>query len=207
MKKKVIENLIENAKDQSQESTIVEFASAFDLRRKIAKETRIGFIRNLYRVYGKEKRHEIDDVAYKGDFKDYTIEVVYPPKLTCTEKEIVDEFNSLWPSINRKWVTFKNSKPAVSLIKRFWNEIVGDNAIDYPNLSDLVLLLFSVSPGTGPIERSFSKLAKICYKDRASLKPSTLESLYLLSAMDIDGNDEKFCKQARNCLQKPNQKQ
>ena len=198
----MIANLIENAEDQSQENTIVQFASAFDLRRKANKEQRIGYIRNLYQIYGKENRHEIDDVAYKGDFKDYTIMVVYPPKFSCTENELVTEFKSLWPEVNRKWISFKESKPAVSLIKRFWDDIVGDYAIDYPNVCNLLLVLFSISPGTGPIERSFSKLAKICYKDRSNMKSSTLENLYLLSAMNIDGDDEKFCKHARDYLQK-----
>ena len=36
---------------------------------------------------------------------------------------------------------------------------------------------------TGPLERSYSKLAKTCYKDRNRLLSTHLESLYLLSVL------------------------
>ena len=202
LKDQVVKNLIENAEDQNQEGTIVQFASAFDLQRKMDKETRISFIRKLHHVYGKENNHVLDDITCKGSLEDYTINITYPAKLNCTEDELVSEFKSIWPIITKKWLNFKDSKPVTDRIKRFWQEIVEENAIDYPNLCDLVLLLLSISPGTGPIERSFSKLAKICYKDRNSLSASTLESLYLLSAMAITEDDDDFCKHVREHLQK-----
>lgn len=114
----------------------------------------------------------------------------------------MSEFKSMWPIITKKWLNFKDSKPVACRLRRFWKEIVEENAVDFDNVCDLVLLLLSISPGTGPIERSFSKLAKICYKDRNSLTPSNLESVYMLATMAINEKDEAFCQHVRNHIQK-----
>ena len=114
---------------------------------------------------------------------------------------MISEFNSIWPSLAKSWLKFKDSKPAISVTKRFWKHIVEEHAISYPNLCDPILLLLAISPGTGPVERSFSKWAKICYKDRGCMKPETLEILYLLSCFEIKENDDDFLLKVRKFLQ------
>ena len=49
--------------------------------------------------------------------------------------------------------------------------------ISHPNLCELLQLLFSVSSSAGPLERSFKKLTKICYKDRNQRKSENMETL------------------------------
>ena len=66
---------------------------------------------------------------------------------------------------------------------------------------NISLTLFAVSPSTGPLERSFSGLAKICYKDRNTLKSSNLETLYILAALK---SPEIDFKGARELLKKWN---
>ena len=60
--------------------------------------------------------------------------------------------------------------------------------IQYPNIYELIAML-SVSPATGPLERSYAKLAKICYKDRNVLQSKNIEILYLLAVLQIDNNE------------------
>ena len=60
--------------------------------------------------------------------------------------------------------------------------------IQYPNIYELIAML-SVSPATGPLERSHAKLAKICYKDRNALQSKNIEILYLLAVLQIDNNE------------------
>ena len=201
LKEKVIENLIWNTEDQNQKSTIIEYASAFDLHQKHEKATRIKFIKQLYLIYGIDYVHEVVDDA-KADLTEFNISIKYPAKLKCNENELLAEFNSLWPTLTKSWLKFKDSKPPSTTIKRFWMHIISEHAIEYPNLCDLVLLLLAVSPGTGPVERSFSKLAKICYKDRGSMKAGTLENLYLLSTFGIKENDEDLFEKIKHFLQK-----
>ena len=201
LKKKIVKNLIENSEDQNQAKTIVEYASAFDLHRKLDKSSRIEYLKELHLVYGNEYTHSVP-VEARGSLEEYTMNIRYPPKLKCSEQDLLTEFNSIWPVVSKAWLKLKESKPESSRIRRFWMLIIEEHSIEYPNLADLLLLLLSVSPGTGPLERSFSKLAKVCYKDRGCMKPETLEVLYLLCTMDIQENDSDFLKKVCEWFQK-----
>ena len=145
--------------------------------------------------------HTLPAEAEENSLTEYTITIKYLPKLKCKENELVSEFNSLWPIVTKKWLTFKDSIPSSNRIRRFWMHIVEEHYIEYPNLSDLVLILFSISPGTGPLERSFSPLAKICYKDRGNTAAENLETLYLLKTLKIEHNNQWF-SETRELLQK-----
>ena len=50
VKKKIVDNLIGNIKDQNQKNTIVEFASSFDFTRKCNKDARIECLKQLYKL-------------------------------------------------------------------------------------------------------------------------------------------------------------
>ena len=70
--------------------------------------------------------------------------------------------------------------------------------IQYPNIYELIAML-SVSPATGPLERSYAMLAKICYKDRNALHSKNVEILYLLAVLQIDNNE--FFTKVREILE------
>ena len=48
----------------------------------------------------------------------------------------------------------------------FWKNMLSYYSINYLNLAQLFKIIFAVGGGTGPIERSYSMLAKPCYKDK-----------------------------------------
>ena len=55
--------------------------------------------------------------------------------------------------------------------------------ISPPYLCEMMKILLASAFTTGPLERSYSKLAKICYKDRNKVLVKNLETLYLLSSL------------------------
>ena len=195
LKGRIIANLIKNVEDQSQKGRIVEFASAFDLSRKCDKATRISYIKELHLIYDSEYLHEL-----KEDFKDFHVSIKYPSKIKCSESELISEFNSIWPVIGKTWLKFKDTKPSSSVSKCFWTHILEEHSISYPNLADLILIILAISSGTGPLERSFSKLAKICYNDRGCISSTVLETLYLLSTLSINEKDDGLFQKAREFL-------
>ena len=107
-------------------------------------------------VYGKTYIHDVTVDDAKFDLHDYDIKIEYPAKLKCSESELLAEFNSIWPTINKSWMQFKSSLPKPTVLKRFWIHIISEHAVVYPNLCDLLVLLLSISPGTGPVERSYA---------------------------------------------------
>ena len=151
---------------------IVEFVSTFDLSRMCDKATRISYIKELHLIYSNEYLHEL-----KEDFTDIHVSIKHPSKIKCSEPELISVFNSIWPVIGKTWLKFKDTKPSSSVSKHFWTHILEEHSISYPNLADLILIILAISPGTGPLERSFSKPAKICYKDRGCISSTVLETL------------------------------
>lgn len=65
-----------------------------------------------------------------------------------------------------------------------------------PNLCGLMLNLLPVSLSTEPLERPYSKLSKLFYKDRNKLKSNNLEIFYLLGTLrePVSINYEKAYK-------------
>ena len=79
--------------------------------------------------------HEIPDGSNGNDHLDeFDIQIKYPPKLQCTEAELVAEFSSIWSSLNKTWLSFKKTNPEVTCILRFWKHILTEFVIQYPNL-------------------------------------------------------------------------
>ena len=65
-----------------------------------------------------------------------------------------------------------------------------------------MLILLAVAPNTSPLERSYSKLAKICYKDRSRLTTPNLEALFLLAVHEIhDEIKDEIFEQARRIME------
>ena len=134
--------------------------------------------------------------------KDFHVSIKYPSKIKCSESELISEFNSIWPVTGKTWLKFKDTKSSSSVLQRFWTHILEEYSISYPNLADLILIIVSVSPRTGPLERRFCKPAKICYKDRSCISSTVLETLYLLSTLSINAKVEALFQKAREFLQK-----
>ena len=134
-------------------------------------------------------------------YEDYVIIVKYSAKLTCSEIELLAEFNSCWPVIGNTWQKSKNTSTKSTRMLRFWVHISQKYCIEYPNLTELALIFLSISPDTGPLERSYAKPAKICYKDRSNISSEVLQILFLLATLCVK-DDKHLFKTARRILLK-----
>ena len=179
LKDEIVANLIDNVKDQTQTGTVLEFTSAFDLHMKHTLEKRLEYIEELGKLYCQSYVHTIDENdEFWGKYK---ISIRYPAKIDCTVEDLVSEFRSLWPIINKSWKPFMKDK--INGNRNFWNMMSSQYTITHPNLFQLLDIVFSMAVTTGPLERSYSKLAKICYKDRNKLSPENIEVQYLVSLL------------------------
>ena len=116
-----------------------------------------------------------------------TIKIKYESIVDCTQEQIFKEYRSIWPIINRVWVQFKNEKKGA--LKRFLIFILDNYMTQYPNICELITIMLSIAPATGLWERSYAKLAKICYKGRNELHSKNIEILYLLAVLQINNNE------------------
>lgn len=65
-------------------------------------------------------------------------------------------------------------------------------SITHQCINELPFILIRVTPSTGSLEKSFSKLLKICHKDRNQLTAKHLEASYLLC--HFKGNEADYEK-------------
>ena len=112
--------------------------------------------------------------------------------------KLVDEFKRLWPKLTVDWLSFRKTK---GTMETFGGSLISNHLPIIPNLTDLLIILLSISPTTAALERSYSKLAKICYKDRNSILTKNLETDYLLAVLGIQGESILY-ETARSILQK-----
>ena len=168
---------------------------------------RFDLARKLFEVYGTEYSHQVlDDGRHMAEnvasfFTVWNVTINYKPKLDCSVDQFMTELQAIWPVFNRTWGRFKNLK--VDALYTFYCHIIDNHYINYPNVCELLLILMSISPNTSPLERSYSKLSKICYKDRNRLGQSNLEALYLLAVHKIsEEHKQKLFETARELLEK-----
>ena len=192
LKKDIIKNLIENIEDQSQADTIVEYASYFDMNRELSLEERVELLKNLHAIYCIDYEHAVEDQGEYG-VHGWDVTVTYKKKIDVSLDNLSSQLKKLWPKMNKEWLSLKAKKKPHHLdTKDFWKHMIEQFGYLAPELFELINILFSISPGTGPLERSYSKLEKICKKDRNNLGPRSIENLWLLAIYQLKDDDSLF---------------
>ena len=79
----------------------------------------------------------------------------------------------MWLLLTKAWRKFKDSTPKPTATKRFLQHIIGEYAVEYPNICNQILTLMEIWSETGSLERSFTKLLKMCYKGRCETSSNT----------------------------------
>ena len=179
IKRKLIDNLVKNINDQNQAGTHFEYTSAFNLHGKIDLEERCALLVNLAEMYCKDYTHSVageDDDAF---WVEYNVSVEYTAKISESVDEILSEFKNLYLICNRKWGKYSKDERNF----HFWKHMLSFYSISHPNLYKVVQIVFSVAGNTGPLERSYSRLAKLCYKDRNKLSTSHMSIQYIPSVL------------------------
>ena len=90
---------------------------------------------------------------------------------------------NLYPICNKKWVTGEYGKYLKDGNITLWKHMLSLYAISHPNICKLVKIIFSIAGNTGPLERSYSRLAKLCPKDRNKLSTSPMETQYIIGIL------------------------
>ena len=65
----------------------------------------------------------------------------------------------------------------------FCKHLLSLYAISHPNICKLVEIIFSIAGNTGPLERSHSRLAKLCPQDRNKLSTLSMETRYIIGIL------------------------
>ena len=169
LKEKILGNLKENIVDQNQSGTLVEFTSCFDMNRDLSCNERIELLEELHKIYFVDYVHEVEDQGQYG-VAGWDVTIKYKAKIECSVDDLSNQFRALWPKMNKEWAAWKKSNNGHHInTKDFWKHMLEQYTYLATELFELINIAVSKSPGTVPLERSYSKLEMIYEKDRNNL--------------------------------------
>ena len=115
--------------------------------------------------------------------------------LDVSAEEVITGFNNLYPICNQKWVAGEYGKDLKDGNISFWKHMLSLYAISHPQICKLVEIIFSFAGNTSLLEKSYSRLAKMCPKDGNKLSTSPMETRYIIEiAKDWDFDYESARK-------------
>ena len=88
-----------NIIDQSQNNTLVELASAFDLSRPFSLDERINYLKNLLALFGTNYLHIVNNlichIKQIEEWEAFQVSILYKCKIECNEAEILRELQNI----------------------------------------------------------------------------------------------------------------
>ena len=119
--------------------------------------------------------------AVDAFYVEYNISVKYAAKISGSVDERLSEFKNLYLICNRKWGEY--SKDLKEWNFCLWKHTLLFYSISHPNLCKVVQIVFIVAGNTRRLERLYSRLAKLCYKDHNNLSTSHMSNQNILCVL------------------------
>ena len=177
VKEGILKCLVENIVDQNIEDSICDLMCAFNLNSKEGLESRLEKIQKLHNIYGIDREHHV-----KEKWNDFDVIVRYMKRLMCTEEELVEQFEMVYRNkmvaLARELREAKARGQPVSQ-HSLWKGFLKDMEIQGPDLCNLVLIMISIPPNSGWVERAYSYLEQVCQKKRNRLDVGNLRAFFL----------------------------
>ena len=105
-------------------------------------------LKKLYQIYGVDYTHQVEKVGFAVSGWDITVS--YDAKIHCTEEDLINQFKTLWPKLNKEWITWNKEKTKRFQTKEFWKLMIENYGFMCCDLFQLLTLVMAISPGTGP---------------------------------------------------------
>ena len=118
----------------------------------------------------------------------YEICLRYPPKIPCSELEMMAELDGTFKSVNSLWLQEINSAKGRNRQKKqlnVWKRFLDSRALEFPNACQLIQIMISTAGNTSPLERGYTHLQMVASKRRICVHPDNLEVLFLLATLKI----------------------
>ena len=168
--------------------------SGFDLDIKISPVARKEWLKDLVTLFCTQRNHTVvqnTDVRETSTAPDiwegYEICLRYPPKIPCSELEVMAEFDGTFKSVNSLWLQEINSAKGGNRQKKqvnVWKSFLVSHALEFPNASQLIQIMISTAGNTS-LERGYTHLQMVASKRRNRVHPDNLEVLFLLATLKI----------------------
>ena len=195
LKRKILENIVSNIKDQCDDETFYFCWSGMDLEANLTTEIRKERLKDIVTLYCVDKDHTVQKYTDKKEtvtapdlWEGYKVTLHYPKAIDCTESDMMKELDSLFKVVGGLWLQEINAAKADNRPRNqlaVWKRFLSAHALDLPNASQLVQIMISTAPNTSPLERGYTHLQMVASKRRNRLLPENLETLFLLATLKV----------------------
>ena len=179
IKQRTLKNIKENILDQCDEDTFYYCWSGLDLEIKVSIHIRINRLRDIVSRFCSERIHVVqkftspnhdkeNDLTISDKWEGYEMHVHYPPKIDCTEDEMLMEIKSAGPSIGKLWMIEVNKAKGKQAVYQLslWQQFFKEHSTEFPNMCQLIQIMVATTANTSPLERLYTKLQMVPAKRR-----------------------------------------
>ena len=115
--------------------------------------------------------------------------------LDVSAEVVITEFKNFYPICNQKWMAGEYGKDLKDGDNSFCKHLLSLYVVSHLHICKLVEIIFSIAGNTSLLEKSYSRLAKMCPKDGNKLSTPPMETRYIIGiAKDRDFDYESARK-------------
>ena len=195
LKEKIVSNIVENVRDQCDESTYYYSWSGLDLELSLSMTERVKRLKDVVAIYCCDRFQTVSEYTDGKEkqtrpklWEGFEVRLHFNKKIDATEEEFYEELNKSWETINglfmRESNSAKHEKRSLDQGK-VWRKFINCHYIEFPHVSQLIQILLASSGNTSPLERGYTHLQMIASKRRNKIDPQNLETLFLLATLNI----------------------
>ena len=214
VKTRITSNVVENVRDQCDGDTFYYCWSALDLSLKLSPQQRKDRISDVVTLFCTKKVHIVQKYTNKQEtdttdntWEDHKVELQFPAKISVTKEELFEEFDSAIKTVNGLYIEEVNlARMQKRTIKQLnvWQKFLTGHYMEFPAFSQLVQILLTTAGNTSPVERSYTYLEMITSKRRNRILPRHLETLFLLTSLQIPVKEpDSYTKEVARCNRTP----
>ena len=195
VKTRIVDNIVDNVKDQCGDGTYYFSWSGLDLEMKISPDERKARLKDVITLFCTERIHTVAKYANRAEvdtipdvWEGYKVHLHYPQKISCTEAEMWKEVDGSLKMFNSLWLQEINSSNASKKersLLNVWKRFLDNHSMEYPNVCQLVQIMIATAGNTSPLERGYTHHQMVTSKRRNRINPDNLEVLFLLATLKI----------------------
>ena len=199
-KHNILHRLKENITDQVDNKSIFYLFSVFDLKSRESLDEKCDKLKALYEIYGKDNTHLVSEKWF-----DFEVSITYKARLKCTCAELIEQFKIGHEKMTSLARELRQDRLAGGELTQhcLWVKFIKLMGMQCPDLCDMVLIMISIPPNSGWVERAYSYLEMICQKRRNQMKiESPLKELFFLAQLKLEPRDCQGYKREIKILSK-----
>lgn len=190
-KTNILKRLHDNIIDQVAEDSIFNLLNLFDLSSSESFDDRVSKLKTLHDLFGKDVDHTVTEKWF-----DFDIQIKYKARLHCTQDQLVEQFTKGFPKMNSLARELREDRQSERVHRlnltqhQLWTKFLNEMGMQCPDLCELILIMLSVPPNSGWVERAYSYLERICQKQRNRMSiEKPLKELFFLALLNLKTKD------------------